>query len=292
MSPTPPFDPTDPRAPFARRWTLAACAELAGVGVHSGTSTRVIVRPAAPGVGLCFRRFDVAGHPEIPALVRHVVDTRLSTTLAVGTARVSTVEHLLAALWGLGLTDAWIDVDGPEVPIGDGSAHPFVEALRAAGATAHEAARPILSLPACGVADGERSVTAVPGEVARYAVAVDYGGAPLGAALTSGTLSPAHFASEIAPARTFAREEDVAAMREAGLARGGSLACAIVATRTGFTSALRFPDEPVRHKVLDLVGDLALLGGWWHGHVVAFKAGHTLHTRFATRVVDTKAVCA
>lgn len=279
------FDPTSPDAPFSRRWTIADQAVVVGVGVHSGEKTRLVLRPAEAGVGLRFRRVDLAGAPEVAALAHHVTDTRLSTTLGRGEARVATVEHLLAAVWGLGFTDAWLDVDGPEVPIGDGSALPFVEALRAAGARAHEAARPAMRLPASGVAEGERSVTSLPDARPRYAVAVDYGRAPLGPALTSGVLSPAHFAAEIAPARTFAREEDVAAMREAGLARGGSLACAVVATRDGFTSPLRFPDEPVRHKVLDLVGDLALLGSWWEGQVVAFKAGHGLHTRFAAQVL-------
>ncbi|MEB3330669.1 MAG: UDP-3-O-acyl-N-acetylglucosamine deacetylase [Candidatus Sericytochromatia bacterium] len=283
--PVPPtFDPTAPGAPFARRWTVASGVEVRGVGVHSGITTRVVVRPAEAGVGLRFRRVDVGGCPEIPALARWVVATRLSTSLGVGDVRVATVEHLLAALWGLGFTDAWVDVDGPEVPIVDGSALPFVEALRAAGATALEGARPVLRLPACGVAEGDRSVTSLPGEEARYAVAVDYGRPPLGAALASGVLSPAHFAAAIAPARTFAREADVVAMREAGLARGGSLGTAVIATDAGFSSALRFPDEPVRHKVLDLVGDLALLGGGWLGSVVAFKAGHALHTRYAAAV--------
>jgi UDP-3-O-[3-hydroxymyristoyl] N-acetylglucosamine deacetylase len=284
-----PFDPTAADAPFLRRWTLAGCVELSGVGVHCGAPVRVVVRPAEPGVGLCFRRIDVAGAPEIPARAERVVSTRMSTTLGAGPVHVATVEHLLAALWGLGLTDAWIDVDGPEVPIADGSALPFVEAVRAVGAVAHAADRVFMQLPACGVAEGERSVTSMPSRETHYAVAVDYGRPPLGPALTSGTLTPAHFATDIAPARTFAREEDVAAMQASGLARGGSLACAVVATRDGFSSPLRFPDEPVRHKVLDLIGDLALLGGWWQGHVVAFKAGHALHTRFAARVVEGEA---
>ena len=279
-----PFDPTNPDAPWGQRWTLARIAVVEGIGVHTGTNVRLEIAPAPAGHGYVFVRADLPGAPRIPARPELVRSGYLATVLEAGGASVSTVEHLLAALWGLGVSDALLTLDGPEAPIGDGSAQPFVDAIRAAGVVALEAPRPTLDLPAAGVAVGDRSVSVVPGPEAAVTVACDYGRPPAGPMLFAAVLTPAAFAAEIAPARTFALEEEVAAIRAAGLAQGASLDCAVVVGRDGFSVPLRFPDELVRHKALDLVGDLALLGAWWRGRVIAVKAGHALHVALAKQV--------
>ena len=280
------FDPISPDAPWGQRWTLAGLAVVEGVGVHTGTTVRLEIAPAAAGHGLVFQRVDLPGAPRIPARPELVRSGYLATVLEQSGASVSTVEHVLAALWGLGVSDALLALDGPEAPIADGSAAPFVAAIRAVGVVALDAPRPMLDLPAAGVAAGDRSVSIVPGPDAAVTVACDYGRPPAGPMIYSADLTPATFATEIAPARTFALEEEVAAIRAAGLARGASLGCAVVVGAEGFSSPLRFPDELVRHKALDLLGDLALLGAWWRGRVVAVKAGHALHVALARRVAD------
>ncbi len=247
---------------------------------------RLEIAPAPAGHGYVFVRADLPGAPRIPARPDLVRSGYLATVLEVDGATVSTVEHVLAALWGLGVTDALLTLDGPEAPIADGSAAPFVAAIREAGVVALAAPRPLLDLPATGVAERDRSVSVVPGPETSVTIACDYGRAPAGPMLYTATLTPAVFATEIAPARTFALEEEVEAIRAAGLAKGASLDCAVVVGRDGFSSPLRFPDELVRHKALDLVGDLALLGAWWRGRVVAVKAGHALHVSFARRVAE------
>lgn len=282
--PMTPFDPTIPDAPWGQRWTLAGIAVVEGVGVHTGTTVRLEIAPAPSGHGYAFVRTDLPGTPRIPARPERVRSGYLATVIEADGASVSTVEHVLAALWGLGVTDAELRLDGPEAPIADGSAAPFVEAIRAAGVVALAAPRPFLDLPAAGVGEKDRSVTVVPGPGTDVTVACDYGRAPAGPMLFSTALSPAAFAAEIAPARTFALAEEVAAIRAAGLARGASLDCAVVVERDGYSVPLRFPDELVRHKALDLVGDLALLGAWWRGRVVAVKAGHALHVSLARRI--------
>lgn len=280
-----PFDPTSPDAPFDQRWTLAGETVVTGIGVHSGVQVALRLAPASAGDGYVFVRADLPGAPRIAARPANVRSGHLATVLQAGEASVSTVEHLLAALWGLGFTDAELILDGPEVPILDGSAAPWVEALRRVGANALAAPRPYLDLPAAGVMAADRSVSAVPGLTTAVTVACDYGRSPAGPMLYALDLTPASFAAELAPARTFALEEDVQAMRDAGLIKGASLDCAVVVGRDGFSAPLRFPDELVRHKALDLIGDMALVGAWWRGRLVAVKAGHALHTDLARAVV-------
>ncbi|MEB3196706.1 MAG: UDP-3-O-acyl-N-acetylglucosamine deacetylase [Candidatus Sericytochromatia bacterium] len=281
MSPAP-FDPVSPGAPWGRRWTLAAPVAFEGTGLHTGARVAMRIEPAQVACGIHFSRVDLPGEPTVPALTARVATTRLATTLVAGQAAVATTEHLMAALWGLGISDAFIRLEGPEVPMLDGSALPFVNAIREVGVIALSAPRPVRDFTAQGVGEGQSALSVVPHPETVLTVAIDYGRPPLRPTLFHFVFSPALFASQLAPARTFALEEDLPFLREAGLIRGASLDGGILVGRDGFSSPLRFPDEMARHKALDLLGDLALLGVWWRGHVVAVKAGHTLHHRLAS----------
>lgn len=278
-------DPTAAQDAWPRAWTLATPLDFQGVGVHSGLSARVRLVPAPAGHGYVFHRVDLPGSPAVPARADLVSHTVMSTTLGIDGCTVHTVEHLLAALAGLGVTDARIEVDGPEVPILDGSAWPFVEAIRAAGIRVLDAPRPVLALPLVAQSEGDKSLTVVPGPRAEVTYAVDFGHPLAGPQLFHAVITPAYFAEQLAPARTFGFLRDVEALRAAGLAKGGSIDNAIVIQDDRYSSPLRFPDELVRHKVLDLIGDLALLGASWTGHVVAVKAGHKLHNALAREVL-------
>lgn len=278
-------DPIAAQDVWNQAWTLATPLDFEGVGVHSGLPARIRLIPAPAAHGVVFHRVDLPGAPALPARADLVGHTVMSTTLGFDGAAVHTIEHLLAALYGLGVSDVRIEVDGPEVPILDGSALPFVTAIREAGVRVHAAARPTVALPLAGLADGDKTLTVVPGDRMEVSYAVDFGHPLAGPQLFHAAITPAYFASEIAPARTFGFLRDVEAMRAAGLARGGSVENAIVIMDDAYSSPLRFPDELVRHKVLDLIGDLALLGGFWTGHVTAVKAGHKLHNRLARQVL-------
>jgi UDP-3-O-[3-hydroxymyristoyl] N-acetylglucosamine deacetylase len=272
-------------APFDRPWTLAEPVTLASVGLHTGRVVTLRALPAPAGTGLLFRRVDLPGAPTVPALAGHASQTYLSTTLVAGEASVQTVEHVLAGLWGLGVSDAWIELDGPEAPGMDGSAKPLVDAILAVGIEPLAGRRHRVALPAAGVAEGDRSVSIVTAASPSITVACDYGHPQAGPQILHLALTPEVFAREIAPARTFCLQHEAEAMRAAGLAKGGSFENAVVFGPDGPSSALRFADEPARHKALDLIGDLALVGAHWDGHVVAVKAGHGLHVALARKVL-------
>lgn len=274
-------DPTDELTPWAQPWTLAAPICLEGVGLHSGRPALVRIVPAPAGHGLVFHRVDLPGSPAIPARAEHVTETLLSTTLAVEEANVQTVEHLLAALWGMGVSDARIEVDGPEVPVLDGSARPYVEAILEVGVKVLAGARLVLSLPHAGRVDGEKAISVVPDAQCRLTCVVDYGHPLAGPQIFQCTLTPAVFARDIAGARTFGFLRDVETMRAQGRALGGSVENAVVIAEDAYSSPLRYADELVRHKALDLIGDLALLGAHWTGHVLVVKGGHKLHNELA-----------
>lgn len=274
-------DPTNEPLPWSQPWTLDAPIALAGIGLHSGRPAMVRVVPAPAGHGLVFHRVDLPGSPAIPARFDLVTETQLSTALGPADARVQTVEHLLAALYGMGISDARIEVNGPEVPVLDGSALPYVEAIRDVGVRVLDGVRLVMPLPQVGLVDGDKAISVVPATTATITYVVDYGHPLAGPQIFQRTLTPAVFAAEIAPARTFGFMRDVEAMRAAGLAKGGSIENAVVIGEDAYSSPLRFADEMVRHKALDLIGDLALLGGFWTGHVIVVKGGHKLHNELA-----------
>jgi UDP-3-O-[3-hydroxymyristoyl] N-acetylglucosamine deacetylase len=263
--------------------TLRTTVSIEGVGLHSGHPVTAHFRPAPPDYGLVFLRRDHPEHP-IPATVESASTFDYATTLKRGDVSIGTVEHVLAAAAGVGLDNCSIEIEGPEVPIVDGSALPFVRLFHAAGFE-RQAAR-VQPLPidhAIEVSRGDKRIVYEPdGAGLTITYEIDFPHPIVGRQELTFALRPEEFASRIAPARTFGFAREVAALRARGLARGGSLQNAVVLDDTGIVSGpLRFRDEFVRHKILDLVGDLALLGRPLHGRIHAYKAGHALHIEFA-----------
>mgnify|MGYP006296231723 CR=1 FL=1 len=283
----------------ARQYTLGQVVQCRGVGLHSGQTTTVTLKPAAPGRGRYFVRTDLPGHPEIPATVAAVGETVLSTELCRGEASVRTVEHLLAALAGLGIDNARLEVDGPEIPLLDGSARAWVEAITAADWVAQGADRPQVELPQpFTVHDGDAFVAAFPAQDCRLTYGIDFDVEAIGNQWFSWSpgVDPEGaqgFAAAVAPARTFGLAHQIDSLRAQGLIRGGSLDNALVCGQEGWLNPpLRFDNEPVRHKMLDLIGDLSLLGPLPRAHVVAYKASHRLHLDLARRVASEVGVAA
>jgi UDP-3-O-[3-hydroxymyristoyl] N-acetylglucosamine deacetylase len=297
--------------------TLEQEAVFSGVGLHTGLDSRVTVAPAPEGHGVVF----VSQGQRIPAVAECVGDTTRCSALVSGDALVYTVEHLLAALYALGIDNAEIHVEGPEVPALDGSALPFAEGLLAAGIRRQTArAREIRLREMVWVQEGDRHVLAVPDDCLTVVASVDYqrpfggpqgfsytlegpqrpleakalvgGGAGKVVALLPPLRQPALeggtvlsvFLEELAPARTFCFEDWIAAIQAAGLGGGGSLDNTVVLSDNGPITPLRFPDELARHKTLDLLGDLALVGARLRAYVVAIKAGHSLHVAVARHI--------
>jgi UDP-3-O-[3-hydroxymyristoyl] N-acetylglucosamine deacetylase len=267
--------------------TLKTTVSIDGVGLHSGHPVRAHFHPAPPDYGLVFLRREHPDRP-IPARLDSASSFDLATTLKRGEVSIGTVEHALSAAAGVGLDNCLIEIEGPEVPILDGSALPFVRLFHAAGFERQNALARPLSLPRpVEVVREDRRVMYVPdGNHLTITYEIDFPHPIVGRQELTFTLKAEEFASRIAPARTFGFAREVEAMRARGLARGGSLHNAVVLDDTGIISGpLRFRDEFVRHKVMDLIGDLALLGRPLTGHIHARKAGHALHIEFA-RAVD------
>ncbi len=267
---------------YTSRWTIAAETSLAGVGLHSGLTSRVTLVPSPSG-GLT-----VGLEGASPVSLYHGLarEQRLCTALQLPTGRVSTVEHLLAALAGVGISDAQIQVEGQEIPLLDGSALPWVDAVAAVGLRPLPGQRsPLVVREIICIQAGDRHVLALPHGGLRLSVAVNYPSQAIGQQFYEVDLTPGRFVEHIAPARTFGFQDQLDRLRSAGLIRGGSLRNALVCDgRHWLNPPLRFANEPVRHKLLDLIGDLALAGGVPQGHISAYRAGHALHTQLAARL--------
>ena len=257
--------------------SLAKSASLSGSSLHTGEKVTLTLHPAPPGHGRKFRRRDLPDEPTIEARIDHVKTVERATTIVEGNAKVHTVEHVLAALSGLGIDNALIEMDASEPPICDGSAAPFVELIRRAGIVDQAVARPVweVSEPLHLETKSGALMTVVPDS--RFRVSCTHVG-PDGRCTQfhSTEITPAIFEKEIAPARTFVFYEDVKPLMEKGLIKGGSLENAVVVRGEQVLGKepLRFKDEFVRHKILDIVGDLALFGRSLKGHVIAIKPGH------------------
>lgn len=282
-----------------RQHTLAAEINQSGVGLHSGVVANVRVLPAAVGQGRYFVRVDLPDTPKIPASVRAVEATVLSTQLGSGTACVRTVEHLLAALSGAGVDNARIEIDQAEVPLLDGSAQIWTEAIAQVGLVSQsEPCRvPQLKAPVW-VSQDDAFVAAIPAKATRFTYGIDFplpaignqwhSWSPLETGLEDCPGSET-FSAEIAPARTFGMAHQVDQLRQQGLLKGGSLANALVCSSAGWLNPpLRFANEPVRHKILDLVGDLSLLGNFPIAHFFAYKASHNLHIKLAKSILESQ----
>ncbi len=264
--------------------TLETSIHLSGTGLHSGKTVRLAIHPADVDHGIVFKRVDLADQDNvIPASWDHVVDTQLCTVIGNETgATVGTIEHLMSALRGCGIDNALIEVDAPEVPIMDGSARLFVDAIEEAGAVSQSAPRrAIRVLKEVSYQDGDKFVRLSPSPMPVYSGRIDYDHPDIGVQDYSLSLIGANFKHDVSDCRTFGFLKDVEAMRAAGLALGGSLDNAIVLADDSVINeeGLRCTDEFIRHKVLDAVGDLALAGGPVLGHYHGVKAGHELNNR-------------
>jgi UDP-3-O-[3-hydroxymyristoyl] N-acetylglucosamine deacetylase len=272
--------------------TIDAPLAFQGVGLHSGVDVAMRLVPAPAGSGIVFRRSDLDNF-EIPATGRNVAKVSYATSLMRQGVLISTTEHLLSALIGLGVDNVIVEIDNLEVPILDGSAKPYVDAILASGLKRQRRKREYLRiLKEVEVRDGSKFIGVYPGEGYSINYSIDFP-EPIGRDSFVGDLEAGAYAELIAPARTFGFREDEAMLRDMGLIRGVSDASAIIVTRSTpekpgvvQNGPLRFPDEFVRHKVLDLIGDLALAGRRIWGRVVAERAGHAMHTALVQRLLS------
>ncbi len=266
--------------------TIGKPVQIFGVGLHTGCDVSLTLRPAGSGVGIVFRRVDLRNF-EIAAHRRHVSRVVLATTLMKRGVMLSTVEHLLSALYGLGVDNVYIDIDSLEVPILDGSSRPFVDMVGRAGIHQLDEERLYLKVErAILLEDGEKYISVCPSYEFRITYQIDFAHPAIGRQEIDLSVTPETYASEIAFARTFGFLAEVEQLRKSNLIRGGSLDNAVVLSETGILNGeLRARDEFVRHKALDLIGDIALCGYPLIGHITAHKAGHALHTALATELV-------
>lgn len=274
-----------------RQRTIAEKISCTGIGLHSGQPVEITLHPARIDSGITFLRSLRGQSVRIPALADSVSATAYATTLGSGVATVSTVEHLLAALHGLGIDNVDVEVDGPEIPILDGSAASFVFLIRSAGVFEQAAPRRVVRVRRpVEVRAGERWIRLEPGRGLRVHCEIDFAHPAIGRQRLDGfELTPERFEEEIASARTFGFVHEVDTLWRAGLARGASLENTIVLDENGVMNpdGLRMPDEIVRHKVLDLIGDLALLGSRLQATVHVCRGGHALHQKvLATLLAD------
>ena len=265
--------------------TVAAPLEFEGVGLHSGAPVTMRLLPAAAGSGIVFRRTDLDNF-EIPAIGRNVAKVSYATSLMRQGVLISTTEHLLSAFIGMGIDNVIVEIDNLELPILDGSALPYVEAFSRVGIRSQRRRRETLRiLQPMEVREGDKFIGVYPGSGYRISYTIEFP-APIGQQKTCVDLAAETYGSEIAPARTFGYKSDERKLRDMGLIRGASAENAIILSGSGPENGpLRFHDEYVRHKVLDLIGDLALAGRRLEGHVVAVRAGHAMHTAFVSRLM-------
>jgi UDP-3-O-[3-hydroxymyristoyl] N-acetylglucosamine deacetylase len=268
--------------------TIANPLMISGIGLHSGRRINMMLRPAEPGTGILFHRTNGDRTVSIEALSANVVDTRLATVIGKNGLSVSTIEHLMAALTASGIDNLHIDIDGPEVPIMDGSAAPFIDLLQESGVRSLSRSRKFLAIrKPVTVIDGEKRVTIIPSRFFRITFDIAFDHPCIALQNRSVRLSMELFRKEIAPARTFGFLNEVEYLKSKGLALGGSLDNAVVVgeDRVLNPEGLRFPDEFVRHKILDSIGDFSLLGYPILGHIKAFKAGHDINHQLVEKIL-------
>jgi len=265
--------------------TVAEALEFSGVGLHSGAPVTMRLLPAPAGSGIVFRRTDLDDF-EIPAIGRNVAKVSYATSLMRQGVLISTTEHLLSALVGMGIDNVIVALDNLELPILDGSARPYAEAIMAAGIHTQRRRRESMRiLKPVEVREGNKFIGIYPGQGYSIEYTIDFP-APIGRQKTCVDLAAETYGPEIAPARTFGYKADEAKLKEMGLIRGASAENAIIMGPNGPENGpLRFDDEFVRHKVLDLIGDLALAGRRIEGRVVAERAGHAMHTALVSRLL-------
>ncbi|MDX1582775.1 MAG: UDP-3-O-acyl-N-acetylglucosamine deacetylase [Thermoanaerobaculia bacterium] len=269
------------------RKTISTIVAIEGVGLHSGIYTKLELRPAAAGDGIQFIRRDLHDL-RIPASQSSTTALDYATSVGIDDVSIGTIEHLLSALFGMGITDVDLCIDGPEVPIIDGSAAPFVHLVDAAGVKSlDEEIEPLSITSPIFVEHGDKWIRMEPAEELSVRYEIDFNHPTIGVQAIDYRFDPKSFESEIAPARTYGFLSEVEKLRALGLARGGSMENCIVLDDEGITNGpLRFDDEFVRHKIVDLFGDLVLTGRPVVGRIEAHKAGHALHSRFVRELLE------
>jgi UDP-3-O-[3-hydroxymyristoyl] N-acetylglucosamine deacetylase len=271
--------------------TINNAIALSGIGLHTGQEVNLTLKPADEGFGIKFVRVDLPGSPIIESNTSMVVDTQLATTLGYNGYRISTVEHLLAALSGMGIDNLCIEADRPEIPIMDGSAAPFTSLLEEAGLKKQVQPKRFLRIKkSLQVAEGNSSIQVYPAEDMRIFYNIDFDHPLLKNQSYALVVEESTFSQEISPARTFGFLKDVETLKQNGYAKGGSLDNAIVIGSSGILNqeGLRFENEFVRHKILDLIGDLSLVGLPILGHIVAHRSGHTLNLALVRELLSQK----
>ncbi len=268
--------------------TVQRPVEATGVGLHSGVPVHIRILPAPVSTGIVFLRTDLDNFP-IPASWRHVARVSYATSLMRQGVLLSTTEHLLSVFYSMGIDNAFVEIDNLEVPILDGSGQPFVELIRQAGVRQYRRKRRYLRIRRpVSVEDHGKRISILPAESFRLTCETDFPHPMVGRQSLELEVTPGRYAAEIAPARTFGFEHELAQMRDMGLIRGASLDNAVCFTRDNVLNpgGLRMPDECCRHKALDLIGDLALLGRPLLGHVIAERAGHAMHAALVARIMS------
>ncbi len=268
--------------------TLSQAVSVSGTGVHSGKQTRLTIKPAPENHGIKFRRLDLPGTQDIQAIFKMVVDTSLATVLGINGAIVSTVEHLMASFAGLGVDNALVEIDDYEIPIMDGSAWLFTRLIEEAGI--EEQASPkhfIIVKKQIQMADGDKSVVVLPEPCFKITCKIDFSNPLIGKQELIFDRAKNDFCQEISKARTFGFIQDLELLKKFSLGKGGSLDNAIVIDKDKILNeeGLRYPDEFVRHKLLDSLGDFSLLGMPIQGHIVTHKSGHSLNHLFIKKLL-------
>lgn len=269
--------------------TIKAPAEISGIGLHSGAEIALRLRPASAGTGIIFHRRDADRVVPIKAIPDNVIDTRMATVLGREGLSVSTVEHLLAALAACGIDNLHIDINGPEVPILDGSASPFLKVIESTGIESLAASRRFIAIrKPISLIEGEKRISIIPSRFFRITFDIAFEHKAIALQQYSMKFSTDSFQRDIAPARTFGFLHEVEYLKANGLARGGSLENAVVIDDNGVMNpeGLRYQDEFVRHKILDAFGDFSLLGAPLLGHIRAFKAGHDLNAKMVNKILE------
>jgi UDP-3-O-[3-hydroxymyristoyl] N-acetylglucosamine deacetylase len=268
--------------------TIQHPVETSGIGLHHGVPVRIRLTPAPSGAGIVFVRTDLDNFP-VPASWRHVARVSYATSLMRQGVLISTTEHLLSTLYSMGIDNVYIEIDNLEVPILDGSGLPFVEMVREAGIAQYRRKRRYLRIRRpISVEDKGKRISILPADCFRLTCDIDFPHPLVGRQSLEMEVTPERYAAALAPYRTFGFEYELDQLRNMGLIRGASLQSGICFTRTGIMNpeGLRAPDECCRHKALDLIGDLALLGRPLLGHVIAERAGHAMHAALVARIMS------
>lgn len=275
---------------YRKQRTLSKAVSFSGIGIHTGEKVSLTFCPAKEGSGIVFKRIDLTGHPKIPATIEYVKDTARSTTIGINDIRIHTVEHVLAAIRAYGIDNLEIEISSIEPPIGNGSSDVFVTMIEEAGIVEQQDAKPIAKLKSPVFwSEGDIHLVALPHPTYRISYTLNYPETPaLRAQYHSLDITPESFKKEISPCRTFSLYQEVAALMDRNLIKGGSLDNAVIIKDEVVFSkgGLFFSNEMARHKILDLVGDLFLVGLEFQAHIISICSGHASNVAFAKKIYE------